>query len=221
MLIEYGNIIDIQINKICHAAAQKIKAQQLPFVRDIIPAYASVAVEYDFVLTAAYFKTTDTVKALTAYLENLLVDTAKQPLANNRRIKIPVCYELGLDNETIAAAKNISTDTLVQKHTEQIYQVFMLGFLPGFAYMGLVDEKIEMPRQSSPRKKIEPGCVGIAGRQTGIYPLASPGGWNIIGRTPLNMFDVTDENICLLKPGDEIEFYPITLQEFENIKNGH
>jgi inhibitor of KinA len=220
-MVVYGNVIDINSNKICHVAGQKIKQQQLPFIKDIIPTYSSVAIQYNFLSAATYFKTNDVVKKFTDYLQSLLKHILTDNCTASRKIKIPVCYQLGLDNEAIAIAKNISTDALVEIHTQQIYQVFMLGFLPGFAYMGLVDERIAMPRLSAPRNKIESGSVGIAGKQTGIYPLASPGGWNIIGITPLNIFQPTKENSCLLEPGDEIQFYPISLQEFESIKHGN
>jgi inhibitor of KinA len=105
----------------------------------------------------------------------------------------------------------------MQMHCSKTYRVFMLGFLPGFAYMGTVAGDLVMPRRETPRIKIAAGSVGIAGRQTGIYPFESPGGWNIIGRTPLKMFDVNRADAALLKPGDRVQFYPISQTEFEVI----
>lgn len=221
LIIAYGNTIDVSINKLCHAAAQKIRQQQLAFIKDIFPAYASIAIQFDLLSAIAYFKTTDAINVFINYLQTLIADIGNDTAVASQKMQIPVCYELGLDNDTIANSKKISTDKLIEIHTQKLYTVFMIGFLPGFAYMGMVDESIAMPRQSVPRQKIEPGSVGIAGRQTGIYPLTSPGGWNIIGRTPLNMFQPEKEKSCLLQPGDEIQFYAITQQEFETIKHGN
>ena len=108
------------------------------------------------------------------------------------------------------------SDEIVRLHTERIYKVYMIGFLPGFAYMGEVDERIAMPRKQQPRTNVEAGSVGIAGIQTGIYPLTSPGGWQIIGKTPMKLFDKEKEDAVLLQPGDEINFYSITENEFAN-----
>jgi inhibitor of KinA len=133
-------------------------------------------------------------------------------------ITIPVCYEkeFALDIEEIATVKNISINELIEIYTSKIYHVYMMGFLPGFAYMGEVDEKLEMPRKQQPRQTVEAGSVGIAGRQTGIYPLASPGGWQIIGRTPLKLFDAEKKEPTLLKAGDKAKFISISKDEFES-----
>jgi inhibitor of KinA len=153
-------------------------------------------------------------KQLTERLEQ----PAPQDPVNERILNIPVCYEeeFAMDLQQLAITKNISVDEVIQIHTTRQYKVYMLGFLPGFPYMGEVDEKISMPRKPQP-VNIEAGSVGIAGKQTGIYPLNSPGGWQIIGRTPLRIFDSAGEEPTLLRAGDTVQFYSITKNEFELI----
>jgi inhibitor of KinA len=137
-------------------------------------------------------------------------------------MKIPVCYakRFAPDLEELAAGKNLTVANVIHLHTASTYRVYMIGFLPGFPYMGKVDSCIATPRRSSPRTGIPAGSVGIAGQQTGIYPLSSPGGWNIIGRTPLQLFDKNRDHPVLLQPGDNITFYSITEDEFENYQSG-
>jgi inhibitor of KinA len=118
----------------------------------------------------------------------------------------------------VAAANDISPEEVIALHTSKTYRVFMLGFLPGFAYMGQVDEKIAMPRKPQP-VNIAAGSVGIAGRQTGIYPLDSPGGWQIIGKTPLKLFDAEREDPVLLQAGDHVQFFSISKNDFREIQN--
>jgi inhibitor of KinA len=142
-----------------------------------------------------------------------------QPLPQNdstsELINIPVCYdpEFGPDLENLAREKNITTEDVIRIHTSKPYRVFMLGFLPGFAYMGEVDERISMSRKNQP-VPVAAGSVGIAGKQTGIYPLLSPGGWQIIGRTPVHLFNKEKEQTTLLKAGDRVQFIPVSKNEF-------
>jgi inhibitor of KinA len=112
----------------------------------------------------------------------------------------------------------MSIEEIIQLHLSKNYRVYMIGFLPGFPYMGSVNERIATPRKNTPGTKIPAGSVGIAGEQTGIYPLDSPGGWNIIGRTPINLFDTASDQPCLLQPGDMVQFHLISLDEFNQIK---
>jgi inhibitor of KinA len=135
-----------------------------------------------------------------------------------RSLRIPVCYDLafGIDLKTLARASKLLVDEVIALHTQQTYHVYMLGFLPGFAYMGIVDDKIAIPRLSTPRKHVPAGSVGIAGNQTGIYPVDSPGGWNIIGRTPVKLFDPESESLTVLQPGDEVSFIPISKSVYES-----
>lgn len=148
------------------------------------------------------------------FLEEKEVE-AEEPLIN-----IPVCYdkEYGPDLDFVALKNDISVEEIIQCHLATTYRVYMLGFLPGFAYMGLINEKIVSPRKQYPAP-VEAGSVGIAGKQTGIYPFKSPGGWQIIARTPLKLFDKEKTNPVLFKAGDNVKFYSITKDEFEDIKS--
>lgn len=199
-----------------------VQLQQKPVegILDIIPAYASLTVVYD----PLKIKTVSG-KYRSAYVIGKLNELIKQlparDLAPSRKMHIPVCYDasLGIDIEALALEKNMSVKAFITFHKSISYRVYMIGFLPGFAYMGTVDEKIAMPRKATPRQLVKAGSVGIAGSQTGIYPLDSPGGWNIIGQTPLKVFDKERIQPCLLQPGDEVIFESISLEDFEKIKN--
>ena len=134
--------------------------------------------------------------------------------------KIPVCYDesFGLDLETISIEKKRSKEDIIKQHYAAIYTVYFIGFLPGFLYLGGLDKSLHVLRKSIPRLQVEKGAVAIGGNQTGIYPNESPGGWNIIGNSPLNFFDVSKEKPCFAKAGDRVQFYPISLKTYKNIK---
>jgi inhibitor of KinA len=226
--LDFGNIIDETINEKVIALFHSLSKEPLPGMIEVVPAYSSLTIYYDIFQLRKSVSSNETVyEWMTDQLEKRLQLPLLQNDSLSRLIKIPVCYdkEFALDIEEIANEKNITIDEVIRIHTSQPYRVFMLGFLPGFAYMGVIDRQIEMHRKLQPRQKVDAGSVGIAGRQTGIYPLASPGGWQIIGRTPLKLFgtqsnvpegEVYGETICLLHPGDNVRFYSISKNEFEN-----
>lgn len=137
-----------------------------------------------------------------------------------RLVEIPVCYDshFGLDLEFLAKEKEVSLESLITMHTSPIYTVYFIGFLPGFPYLGGLDKRLAFPRKKAPRSKIDKGAVGIAENQTGIYPQASPAGWQIIGNCPLTLFNPVAEKPCLLKAGDQIKFKSIDQEEHEAIK---
>ena len=134
-------------------------------------------------------------------------------------LRIPVCYgaELGPDLAGVAAFAHLDEDAVVRAHTAVTYRVFMLGFVPGFAYLGIVDERISMPRHATPRLRVPAGSVAIAGVQTGIYPMETPGGWQVIGRTPIRPFDPDRAEPFLMKAGDAVQFYAIARDEFDRM----
>lgn len=227
--LDFGNVIDEAINKKVIALFHSLSKEPLPGMIEVVPAYSSLTIYYDVYQLR---KTISPSKTVCEWITNELEIRIQWPLPENdsasRLIKIPVCYEneFGLDMEAIASVKNISTEEVIRIHTSKTYRVYMLGFLPGFPYMGEIDEQIKMSRKMQPRQRIEAGSVGIAGRQTGIYPLASPGGWQIVGKTPLKIFEASpnpppvegtyEDSICLLRPGDNVQFYSISKNEFEN-----
>lgn len=137
-----------------------------------------------------------------------------------RRWNIPVCYddEFGIDLDEISSRNNISKSDIIRLHSTSIYIVYFIGFLPGFLYLGGLKKELHIPRKSTPRLAVEKGAVAIGGNQTGVYPNASPGGWNIIGNTPIDFFDVNSNPPCFAKGGDQIRFYPISRKEYSVIK---
>ena len=219
ILISFGNKIDETLNsKVLHLFF-KLKAQALPVVKDMVPGYSTLVIFYDLLIlenkktvNKSYFE------IFTDQIKTLLVEDIKIYSLPSRKIRIPVCYaqKYALDIQEIADAKKIPVAEIIRMHTARSYRVYMTGFLPGFPYMGEVDESIAMQRKTQPRLLVEAGSVGIAGRQTGIYPLDSPGGWQIIGKTPLQLFNKDWADPVALHPGDQIEFYSIPEDEFTN-----
>jgi len=134
--------------------------------------------------------------------------------------RIPVCYdeEFGLDLDFISKEKSISKTDIIKRHSEAVYSVYFIGFLPGFLYLGGLDEVLHFSRKPTPRLHIEKGAVAIGGNQTGVYPNTSPGGWNIIGNSPINFFDILKAKPCFAKAGDQIKFYPVSKKEHHDIK---
>jgi inhibitor of KinA len=217
--IDFGNRMDEKINQQVMALFEKLLQQPLPGMIEAVPAYSSLTIYYDMVQLHKRIKADTTVYE---WMKEQVEAIIQEPLpANNSSaaiIRIPVCYDIAFapDLEEMATIKNISIEEIIEIHTAKKYRVYMLGFLPGFPYLGEVDEKIVMPRKQQPRQQVAAGSVGIAGKQTGIYPLASPGGWQIIGRTPVKLFDADNDKPTLLKAGDWVEFYSITIEEYEN-----
>jgi inhibitor of KinA len=138
-----------------------------------------------------------------------------------RLIEIPVCYggELGPDLEKVAAKRKLKPERVIELHSSQTYRAYFLGFAPGFAYLGDLPDSLATPRLATPRKRVPVGSVGIAGKQTAVYPFATPGGWNLLGRTPLRMFQAEREPMELLDVGDEVRFHAITREEFSVLEN--
>lgn len=203
--IDYGNIIDDKINDIVLARFNDLQRHPLPGMIEAIPAYASLTIIYDLFS----LRSRVTEGSVYDFMHDQVIDWLSREITVQsgifRTIRIPVSYD-GPDLQTVADIKGISTDEVIKIHSEGKYRVYMLGFLPGFAYMGRLDEKLQLPRKDQP-SPIQAGSVAIAGNQTGIYPLNSPGGWWVIGRTDLQLFDGDRYEPCLLRPGDRIEFY--------------
>lgn len=217
LLIDYGNIIDERINRQVMKLFHALQHSAHPAITNLVPAYASLAVFYDMMKVHAAAGEKQSV--FTGEVKRILEQAAASVDEPETTVKeIPVCYSgaFAPDLQIISEAKNISPEEIIRRHTSKIYRVYMIGFLPGFAYMGEVDEEIAIERKLSPRHSVPAGAVGIAGKQTGIYPLTSPGGWQIIGRTPVKIFDVENRDSVFFQPGDRVKFYPISEHEFEN-----
>lgn len=186
-----------------------------------VPAYSSLTFFFELSeVKNSYPQFQTAFEFVEDFLQKALQTAAQSQNIESRKIKIPVCYEAEFapDLDYVAERAGISAAEVINLHTSEEYRVFMIGFLPAFAYLGEVSEKIATPRRNSPRTNIAGGSVGIAGAQTGIYPLDSPGGWQIIGRTPLTMFQPEKKNISYLRAGDSVSFYQIGREEFYSLK---
>jgi inhibitor of KinA len=208
-VVEFEERIDPVVNARAIACANAIQAAAIPGVRDVVPTYRSVAVYFDPLRTDS----DQLIERVGREAEHATPsgETAKEV------IRIPVCYggELGPDLAAVAAYAGVSEPEVIAIHSSVTYRVFMLGFVAGFAYLGQVDARIAMPRQATPRVRVPRGSVGIAGVQTGVYPAETPGGWQVIGRTPLKPFDPARADPFLMKPGDAVQFYPISRDGYD------
>ena len=210
--IDLGNCVDELYNIRALALHDWLQAHRFPGIRDVVMAYSSVSVFFDPVVVQA------------SRVGELLVQAWRETAvsgrgqAEGRTFRIPVCYEkeYAPDLEWVATQKGISTADVAELHCAVVYRVYMVGFLPGFSYMGSVDERLEVPRKPLPVNVVA-GGVGLTGRQTGIYPLNSPGGWQIIGRTPVKLFDAATDPPVRLQPGDRVQFYPVSGAEFREL----
>jgi KipI family sensor histidine kinase inhibitor len=213
IIVEFEERIDPRVNARAIAFAEALQAAHIAGVRDVVPTYRSVAIYYDPLRTDS--------RALMSQIEHAAGRPTPESSVARAPVRIPVCYggELGPDLAGVAAFGKMSEDDVVVVHSAPTYRVFMLGFVPGFAYLGIVDDRIAMPRHSSPRVRVPLGSVGIAGVQTGIYPAETPGGWQLIGRTPIKPFDPAREQPFLMKAGDSVQFYPIDRAEYDRMRS--
>ena len=212
VLVKFGDAIDLGINRKVHALCRAINETKIYGTEECVPAYASLLVYYN-PLKTSYERIVFQLKDLEPKLDEI---GAK---IEGRKIVVPTIYgeEFGPDLHSVAALHNITEEEVIHIHSETTYTVFMIGFIEGFPYMGKVPDTIAAPRLETPRLKIPTGSVGIAGNQTGIYPVESPGGWRIIGRTPLRLFDAFAEQPTLFQPGGSVKFKPITVEEFKGL----
>ena len=201
---------------------QQLRRAAIPGVIELAPAYTSVAVFFDPVeVTKASGTASDIFDWLAARIGAATIPKRRRSRRSApRTVEIPVCYdpEFAPDLDEVAHHAKISTEQVVDLHSAAHYRVACIGFVPGFPFMAGLPKEIATPRRSNPRKEIPPGAVGIGGAQTGIYPLRSPGGWNLIGRTPLKLFDPTKDPPVVLRAGDRVRFRAITREEFESLK---
>jgi len=213
ILIEWPKEINRDILKNRILFKRKIKTAMADYLLDTVPAYNSLTVFFD----TSKIKYSGVVKKAKEIYEMKYKDL-KLPY---KLWKIPVCYDesFGIDLEEMAKSKNMSKEEIIQLHSSAIYDMHFIGFLPGFLYLGGLPEEIHFKRKSIPRQKIKKGAVGIADGQTGIYPRESPGGWNIIGSSPLDFFDVNQERPSFASAGDRLQFIKVDKQEYKQISS--
>ncbi len=210
--VNFGNEISLELNNKVLKLADFIEKNQFSGFIEIVPAYSSLSVFYDVLKVRKEFPHFETAfEAIKSFIENALENLSNISENKSRLIEIPVGFskEFALDLEFVAEINNLEKSEVVEIFTSRTYRVFLLGFLPGFAYMGELDERIVAPRKDSPRKKVPKGSVGIAGKQTGIYSLESPGGWQIIGKTDVELFTPKNEFPTFLQAGDLVKFYSV------------
>jgi len=200
LLVQLGDEIDSNTNQCVHALAALINHSHFDGVIETVPAYATLLVHYD-PLILSFGQLKNVLREKMAQIEDNAPRTQK-------RVDVPVRYggEYGIDLESVARHCRLSVEEIIRIHSERIYSVFMMGFTPGFPYMGKLDDALMTPRLELPRTHVPAGTVAIAGSQTGIYPIASPGGWQLIGWTPLQLFNPDSESPFLFSPGDEVKF---------------
>lgn len=213
--ITFGNEIKDEINQEIRKYLFALEKENVPGIIETIPSYCHLNVLYD---GEKYY-----YEEILDGLYKIKEDFSEIDIPEARVVEIPVLYggEYGPDLEKVAKHNNLSPEEVIKIHSSEKYLIYMLGFTPGFPYLGGMNEKIATPRLREPREKIWAGSVGIAGNQTGIYPIESPGGWQIIGRTPLKLFDINRKPEILLRAGDYISFYPISIEEFNKSGGNH
>lgn len=212
ILIEWSAAIDKKILFDIVRFKEEIKKNNLKYLIEIRIAYNSVLIIYDSDLIV-FENEIQTLKKLYSQIHQDFKSTVKQ-------WKIPVCYDaiFAIDLDDISLEKGLSKESIIERHSKTVYTVYFIGFLPGFMYLGGLDEKLHTPRKETPRLKIDKGAVAIGGEQTGVYPSESPGGWNIIGNSPIEFFNPEKDIPCFVNAGDTIVFKPISLKEYKDIK---
>lgn len=210
--VEFGNEISPEINKKIRAFKIAVEKSEIPGIVETVPTYRSLLVHYRPEVIG--------FKALTEEFDKLMSSLSSIPIPSPTVIEIPVLYggEMGPDIENVAEHNHKTVEEVIKIHTSEEYLIYMIGFIAGFPYLGGMSKEIATPRLKSPRVKIEGGSVGIAGEQTGIYPVASPGGWQLIGRTPLKLYDADREKPVLLEAGQYIKFTAVTEEEYKKIE---
>jgi len=212
LVVEFEARIDPLVNARAIQLAEALQAARVPGVLDVVPTFRSVAIYFDPLRTDG--------DALLARVDAEAAKPSSDKGTGRPAVRVPVCYggELGPDLAAVAAFSHLSEADVIAAHTARTYRAFMVGFVPGFAYLGIVEERIAMPRRATPRVRVPVGSVGIAGVQTGIYPMETPGGWQLLGRTPLKPFDPDRAEPFLIKAGDAVQFYAIDRYRFIDIE---
>ncbi len=223
LLVRLGESISMPVNARVHQLADRLRSASLPALEDLVPAYASLLVRFDAgALQSAGATIESMARAVASLIENDEASCASN-LAPSRQHRIPVCYEADCapDLQAVAAVTGLDIEEVVRRHHAPEYRVAMLGFAPGFAYLLGLDPVLAVPRRDDPRTCVPAGSVAIGGEQTGIYPTALPGGWQLIGRTPLRMFDPSDpRHPCRLLPGDRVRFFPVDKTRMVHMQDG-
>jgi KipI family sensor histidine kinase inhibitor len=208
VIVYFGSTIDLAISKEVQKSYLALKAEKCEGFFEIIPSYASLMVSYDLMQFD--------FDGVCEKIEKIIQHADEIAMREPKIITIPTYYglEVGLDLELLSQEKNLSVEEIIALHVKGVYSVYAIGFAPGFAYLGEIDERLATSRLASPRKSVPKGSVSIADRQTAVYPTQSPGGWKVLGRTPTAMFDASNDGLSLLHVGDQVRFESISKEEF-------
>jgi len=212
LLVYFGHQITLKANEKARRLLRLLELEPVVGVRNLHPAYCSLLIKFDALRTEH-----DELEAiLRRYLERLEEVRLPEP----RQVEIPVCYggEFGPDLAEVCKLRGMTEAQAIELHASAEYLVYFLGFVPGFAYLGELSKELVTPRLSAPRRKVAAGSVGIAGNQTGVYPFATPGGWRLIGRTPIKMFRAEKDGLSLLSIGDRVRFAPVSAERFVELE---
>lgn len=216
LLIRFSDRADPQLITVIGRCCELIKQQLGNSLIDLVPSYTTIMVTYDLL------KGGDQVvrNALELVVEQLESDSALSSQVKREKVVLPVCYDdqFGSDLQLLSDTLALDCDEIIRLHSERVYQVFAVGFSPGFGYLGELDPVLRVPRLSTPRTSVPAGSVAIAELNTAVYPQATPGGWWLIGRCPIPMFDKSRADPCLFEVGDQVQFQPITMDEFHCLK---
>lgn len=217
LMLELAEELDLEANARARRVADEVRAAAPEGMTDVIAAIVTVTVHFEATDAAQAGARREALRELLlAALGRVRADAAEP---ERPAVQIPVCYEDGFapDLAEVAAASGLAPEEVVRRHVASPHRVLMIGFAPGFPYLGGLDPRLSMPRRATPRARVEAGSVAIANGQTSIYPFATPGGWNIIGRTPLRLFDPAREPTSLLLASDRVVFVPVSAREFERL----
>ncbi len=219
--IEFGQAISEDLLQLITNFHRLIGQNPFPGFYTAVPAYTTLSVFFDpvRVIQSQALPGENCFEKVSGYLLSLKEKLKNTAGAQSDIVSIPVCYggDFGLDINEVAALHNLTVDEVISLHSSAEYKVYMIGFVPGFAYLGGLIDLLESPRKATPRSAVPACAVGIAGKQTGVYPLKTPGGWQIIGQTPVKMFDAARSQPSLLKAGDRVVFKPIDISEFNRL----
>jgi len=213
LIVEFGDAIDLNVNSKVVALNEALLSASIKGVEELIPTYRSLLIRYNPAIIA--------YEQLVACIKEIEKNVEEKPLkAGGRKLIVPVIYggTYGPDLGYVAQYHGLTEEQVIRYHSGKDYRVYMIGFVAGFPYLGDVPEEIATPRLETPRLKVPAGSVGIAEKQTGIYPCEAPGGWRIIGRTPIKLFDPHQQPPALLKPGDMVKFEPVSVEDYKRIE---
>lgn len=218
VVMQFSELISKETQTYIEAISAYLDKHPIPGMVEYIPAYTTITIFYNAMDVLGNSAGKNVFDIVQDQIEEMISQLPENPKTDSKVVEIPVCYggEFGPDLEIVAHHNNLSEQEVTDIHVKGDYMVYMIGFAPGFPFIGGMSEKIATPRKGSPRLKIPSGSVGIAGSQTGVYPIETPGGWQLIGRTPVKMFRPNEDVPILLKAGDSIRFFPISEEAYNN-----